>query len=133
MEAAMKEKKEIIGLEGVQEQMDVLNSLPEDSVIAELVQMPDSFADSKRQYAEMIAAYKAQDLAELYNQIQGSKEMRDELGVFLDDRNKKWIPRMSAQMQSAPIFFAVGAGHLWGPVGVISLLRKAGYKVEPVH
>jgi len=30
------------------------------------------------------------------------------------------------------VFFAVGAGHLWGDDGTISLLRKQGYKVEAV-
>ena len=30
------------------------------------------------------------------------------------------------------IFFAVGAGHLYGKNGVISLLRKEGYTVEPL-
>ncbi|MFT5800980.1 MAG: hypothetical protein ACI956_000785, partial [Nonlabens sp.] len=32
-----------------------------------------------------------------------------------------------------PTFFAVGAGHLGGDIGVIALLRKAGYSVEPIR
>jgi len=31
------------------------------------------------------------------------------------------------------LVIAVGAGHLPGEKGVINLLRKAGYKVEPVE
>jgi uncharacterized protein YbaP (TraB family) len=30
-------------------------------------------------------------------------------------------------------FFAVGAGHLGGDQGVISLLRKKGYTVKPIY
>jgi len=39
---------------------------------------------------------------------------------------------MSAKMAKDPTFFAVGAGHLGGPNGVIRLLKKEGYTVTPV-
>jgi hypothetical protein len=35
-------------------------------------------------------------------------------------------------MPGKSLVIAVGAGHLPGEKGVINLLRKAGYKVEPV-
>jgi uncharacterized protein YbaP (TraB family) len=133
MEEAQKQHKEIVGLEAVKEQMDVLRSLPDDSVVNGLMQLTDSFAASKIQYRKMIAAYKAQDLPELYRQITSSRELGDDMGAFLDDRNKKWIPRMAAMMKSGPVFFAVGAGHLPGELGVIGLLRAAGYLVEAVR
>ena len=132
MELAQKAKKNIVGLEAVEEQVAVFNSLPDDTVVASLMQMTDSFRESKAEYAKMIAAYKAQDLPGLYQQVKDSKELGDNLGTFLDDRNKKWIPRM-AKMMTQPTFFAVGAGHLWGQEGVINLLRKAGFTVTPVH
>ncbi len=133
MEQAQKAKLGVVGMEEVQEQVALINGLPDDSVVAELMQTIDSFTSSKAEYAKMLGAYKQQDLPALFNQIQASKEMQDELGTFLDDRNKKWIPRMSKMMSDKPTFFAVGAGHLWGETGVITLLRKAGYTVAPVH
>jgi len=36
-------------------------------------------------------------------------------------------------VQKESVFVAVGAGHLVGDSGVISLLRKEGYKVEPLE
>jgi uncharacterized protein len=36
-------------------------------------------------------------------------------------------------MAKQSLVIAVGAGHLPGDKGVINLLRKAGYKVEPVR
>ena len=80
----------------------------------------------------MVTAYRQQDLPALYKMITQSKELGDDLDAFLDTRNKKWIPRMNEKMKSGSVFFAVGAGHLWGNVGVISLLRKDGYMVEAV-
>jgi uncharacterized protein len=132
MEQAQRAKQTIVGLEEVDEQIAVFNSLPDDTVVASLMQMTDSFAESKAEYAKMIAAYKAQDLPGLYQQVRSSKELGDNLGTFLDERNQKWVPRMT-KMMAQPTFFAVGAGHLWGTEGVISLLRKAGYTVTPVH
>jgi len=35
-------------------------------------------------------------------------------------------------MKDKSTFFAVGAGHLGGPKGVINLLKSAGYKVKAV-
>ena len=35
-------------------------------------------------------------------------------------------------MPQNAVVIAVGAGHLPGDKGVINLLRKAGYKVDPV-
>ena len=40
---------------------------------------------------------------------------------------------MVGKMDQKPVFFAVGAGHLWGENGLISLLRKEGYTVEPLR
>lgn len=36
-------------------------------------------------------------------------------------------------MQEGSNLFAFGAGHMGGDKGVINLLRKAGYTVEPVQ
>ena len=54
------------------------------------------------------------------------------IGVLLFNRNKKWIPIMEKAMQKEKVFFAVGAGHLAGPQGVINLLRAKGYTVKGI-
>lgn len=132
MEEARRQKIEVTGLETPEEQINVLHSVPDDSVIKGLVQMADSPADGKIAYQKMLTAYKDQDLPELYNQIQSSRELGDALGNFLDERNTRWIPRMNKRMAKNAVFFAVGAGHLWGEQGVITLLRKAGYTVAAI-
>jgi uncharacterized protein YbaP (TraB family) len=53
-------------------------------------------------------------------------------GPLLTDRNKKWIPKIETVARETPTFFGVGAGHLGGENGVIMLLKKAGFTVEPV-
>lgn len=133
MEEAKEQKKEITGLETAQEQLEVMNSIPSDSLVAELVEMAEGKSkDDEVLYDRMVTAYKAQDLPTLYELIKKSGELGGEWNAFLDDRNKKWISRMESKMKKQRTFFAVGAGHLYGNVGVINLLRKAGYTVEPV-
>ena len=133
MKTAVSEHKEILGLEEAKEQLDVLETLPVDSVIKQLVDAVEHPAkDNDAEYQTMITAYKQQDIPALYELIKQSKDMGDGMDAFLDIRNKKWIPRMADKMNKSAVFFAVGAGHLWGDNGVINLLRKDGYKVEPV-
>lgn len=46
-------------------------------------------------------------------------------------RNANWIRVMAGLLPTASIFIAVGAGHLPGDKGLINLLRKEGYTVNP--
>jgi hypothetical protein len=48
----------------------------------------------------------------------------------LTKRNKNWIASIVRITKEKPTFFGVGAAHLLGPQGVISLLRERGYEVE---
>ena len=132
MKTAQDDKKEILGLEEAKEQLDVLETLPVDSVIKELADALENKSKDDTEYNKMITAYKQQDIPTLYTLITQSKELGDGMDAFLDTRNKKWIPRMAEKMNKNSIFFAVGAGHLWGDNGVISLLRKDGYTIEPI-
>jgi uncharacterized protein YbaP (TraB family) len=46
-------------------------------------------------------------------------------------RNHNWLPKIDAFLQSDQTYFVVvGAGHMGGPDGVLTLLRQHGYKVE---
>lgn len=55
------------------------------------------------------------------------------LDIFLYDRNVVMANRMDSIMQGQTLFVAaVGAGHLAGNKGIIALLRKKGWVVEPI-
>ena len=133
MEQAKKQKMEVTGLEEPREQIALFNSLPVDSVISELLKTARDFSKEKNEYQKMLAAYKDQNLQQLFEIIETSRSSGDDFTAFLDERNKKWIERMEERMEQKPVFFAVGAGHLPGENGLIELLRKSGYRVEPVR
>ncbi|OJW84043.1 MAG: hypothetical protein BGO69_09265 [Bacteroidetes bacterium 46-16] len=133
MEQAKKDKKEILGLEQPEEQIELFDNLPPDSIVKQVMETVTGKDNDKEEYQKLVNAYKQQDLPALYELMNSSGESPIDLAGFLDDRNKRWIDRMVDKMDQKSVFFAVGAGHLWGENGVINLLKKEGYRVEPVR
>jgi uncharacterized protein YbaP (TraB family) len=43
------------------------------------------------------------------------------------------VPLLQKWMSENSIFVAVGAGHLPGEDGLINLLKREGYRVEPLY
>jgi uncharacterized protein len=133
MKIAESQNKEILGLESANEQLEVLGTIPIDTVIAQIMDaIQNNNQNDSDEFNMLVNAYKKQDLPALYALLTSTKDITNSMDMFLDDRNKKWIPRMKDKMGHTSIFFAVGAGHLYGDMGVISLLRKDGYTVEAV-
>ncbi|MCX2738415.1 TraB/GumN family protein [Pontibacter anaerobius] len=135
MELAHSQQKEVIGIETVQEQMAAVDKLPNDMYVDMLVRTVSDTSRSKAEYREMVELYLAQDLKglqELMRRDYSEEYYKAFNEVFLVQRNKNWIPVMEQMAKAKPTFFAVGAAHLAGKDGVITLLRKQGYKVTPV-
>jgi len=84
------------------------------------------------EFQELINLYKEQDVEGLYKMMQGDETVAEYEDALLTTRNKNWIPIMSDLMSKDVTFFAVGAGHLGGPQGVINLLREEGYTLTPI-
>lgn len=132
MEEAKKLKLEVTGLEHPQEQIALLESLPTDTIIHEVLRMIKGKQNNADEYERLVKAYKMQDIATLYSLMTETDQNKISLNAFLDERNIKWIERMEERMDQQPVFFAIGAGHLWGTNGVINLLREKGYKIQAV-
>jgi uncharacterized protein YbaP (TraB family) len=80
----------------------------------------------------MIKAWGEGDQAKLDELINGDlDEFPAARKSLLDDRNKRWVPKIEAMLKEKHVFFiTVGAGHLTGATGVPALLRADGYKVD---
>ena len=52
---------------------------------------------------------------------------------LLDDRNHLMVERMLPRLKDGRAFVAIGAGHLPGEEGILSLLTERGYKVRRIH
>ncbi|MET0463606.1 MAG: TraB/GumN family protein [Chitinophagaceae bacterium] len=136
MTVAKKHSKKIKGLETMSYQAEVLDGIPYKMQAQQLVSYVDQAknGDSTSQdFTKLMDAYREQDLYKLEALM-----MKDEAGIadyseiLLFNRNRNWIEKMKQVLPGHSFVFAVGAGHLPGDQGVISLLRKAGYTVSPV-
>lgn len=52
--------------------------------------------------------------------------------LMVTDRNRAWMPILMQYLDEGHTVVNVGAAHLPGPEGLISMLRGRGYKVEPI-
>jgi hypothetical protein len=50
-----------------------------------------------------------------------------------DERNRRMVQRMIPYLEQGNSFIAVGALHLGGPQGILSLLKKHGYNLDAVR
>jgi uncharacterized protein YbaP (TraB family) len=134
VKVAGEKKKPIIGLETVEFQSKMLESQPLEKQAESLVKMADDPQKSEDELKKLIATYKEQDIEKLHTlAVEQEKDDIDFQKDLLDDRNAAWIPKIESNIKTTPSFIAVGAGHLGGPKGVISLLRAKGYKVTPIR
>jgi uncharacterized protein YbaP (TraB family) len=133
IEMAKAQSKEVLGLETIEEQMKIFDDMPDSLQVQMVMRFVDEFQVQKKEFAKMAAAYKQEDLDAIYQHIMSSPDIAGSEEVLLFNRNKKWIPIMEKAMQKEKVFFAVGAGHLGGPEGVINLLREEGYTVKGIR
>lgn len=136
MEEAKRHDKKIKGLETMAYQAGVLDSIPYKLQAQQLLQYIDSASTGDKedkQLKEMFKAYKEQDLTKLENlMVETDAAMASFTDIMLYHRNQNWVKKLKDLLPEKSLLIAVGAGHLPGEKGVISLLRKEGYKVEPV-
>jgi uncharacterized protein YbaP (TraB family) len=127
---AKKKHKETIGLETIDFQLGLFDQLPMQTQVDMLKQ--DYNSDMKG-YDTLLAYYLKEDLETLGKLMAEETAAYPEFNdILLVQRNKSWMAPMRTQMQKESTFFAVGAGHLSGPEGVIALLRSNGYTVTAI-
>ena len=119
------------GLETALEQLDIADKIYDSKELLRQLKIGDSYTEV---FQNMLAAYKEEDLEALGSLISDRRFMsEDGEETMLTDRNKRWAAAMPKLMRKNSIFFAVGAGHLGQKHGIIHLLRKKGFNVNPVY
>ena len=133
-QAAVRGKKQIVGIETVATQLEMLGSTTLEAQARELYKMAVDPQRSADDVKALMAVYRAQESEKLYERT--TLHLKDE-GDFqtrlLDNRNIAWIPKLERSITERPAFIAVGAGHLGGKNGVVNLLRARGYELTPIR
>ncbi|MEO7802315.1 MAG: TraB/GumN family protein [Ginsengibacter sp.] len=130
---AKKNNTPITGLETVQFQASVFDSIPYEWQAKELLKNIDSARQYKIEFAKMVKAYTAHQLDAMESMVDSSGFTADKFDdILLKKRNLAWAEKLDSVMAATPVFIAVGAGHLIGEKGLIQLFRKKGFTVTAV-
>jgi len=134
MKLAKVQKKEIKGLETMELQAAVFDSIPYEEQAKELLKSIDSMELNKRNFDTMMRVYKGQRLSAIEALFSKNEfGMQDHEDILLNKRNVNWVEQLGVILKKENVFIAVGAGHLVGENGLITLLRKKGYKLLPLQ
>ena len=123
----------VSGLESMEDQIGIFDKIPTTEMAEMIMKMIRNPNEGEEVFLKMAQYYHKQDLDNLTKMILDNEEFGSASEDILDKRNHNWIPKMEELMNTKSCFFAVGAGHLGGPNGVIELLRQKGYEVTPVR
>ncbi len=133
MDKAKTGNKEIKGLETLEFQAGIFDSIPYAKQAKDLINYIDSAASYGNVMAEMLQVYKAQDIEAMQALTARSDPgMESYMDLLLYSRNRNWVKQLPAIMSNGTHLFAVGAGHLGGEQGLLNLLRQQGYTVTPM-
>jgi len=132
-EIANRSSKEVGGLETIDFQIGLFDSIPYPEQAKMLMETIKNGDTGGMDFDKTVNMYKSQNITAM-SDLSGSGD--EQLGnyeeILLNKRNRAWIPLMNEAMKKETNFFAVGAGHLGGKSGVIKLLMKEGYTVTPI-
>lgn len=125
--------KPIEGLESMEFQLGVFDTLPESEQVKFLVETAKLIDDAGSNMDKMVglwASAETESLGRLMNEGLTSRTLYDAL---LTKRNANWAKWISAQMEKPGVsFVAVGAGHLAGATSVQALLPAYGLSASRV-
>lgn len=131
---ALSANKQIRSFETSKQQSNILYDTPVKKQLETLKAIIELYDECDQYIKRTKEAYMTQDINTLINLLNNEtfglndnnpKNSSDERNLNWNEQLKEILPK------DEPIFIAVGAGHLPGKNGLIELLRKQGYTVEP--
>ncbi len=132
-EIAQNSRKDVDGLETMDYQISIFDSIPYNVQAEMLLESIKSSQADNDQFKLMVELYVSQNITAMAESMEDPEQgLEGYEEILLYQRNRNWIPVMADHMRDGTTFFAVGAGHLGGKDGVIDLLMKAGYTLKPL-
>ncbi len=138
---AKSQGKQVVGLETLLEQFETLAAIPDEAQAAWLrasIEMNDRADDVT---VTMLELYKGRQIAaslEIMRELAPDAgltdaRMQDIRHGLITDRNARMAQRGMPLFEAGGAFVAVGATHLPGSDGLISILKSNGFTVTPVE
>jgi uncharacterized protein YbaP (TraB family) len=134
MRAARERNLPIHELEGVEPQIRMFDTMPEEQQLAQLRESLDNLDGLHETLAPMLGAWSTGDVDGLVT-IMGRSTSEDAAlhRLLFTSRNARWASWIQERLaRPGTVFLAVGAGHLAGTTSVQSLLGAYGIQPERV-
>lgn len=132
MEYSKEQDWELKGLETIQDQMNVFNTVSSKEQLSWLVEGIKDEVKSKSEMNELTIVYKDENINKMLELMKEHPEFKEMEEAILYERNEKWIKSIINEASEKSTFFAVGAAHLGSERGLIQLLKKEGYTVKAI-
>ena len=134
-EMAKEQNKAVNGFETAEEQLHLLFDTPIAEQAEDLLAMfkeEQKYIDFSRRLSDL---YVTQDLNGLYEVMLDPEfgMTEAEAAVLMENRNERWMERLKSILPKKATFIVVGAWHLPGEKGLLSLLQEEGYEVTPMR
>ena len=122
----------VVGLETAESQVDRLDSMSERLQEQLLRSTLDELDTQRDSLTSIVSAWRRGDAATLEKDLLGSfADYPAAYTSLIVERNQNWMPQIEACFaRPRPCLVVVGAAHLVGPDGLLTLLRRKGYGVE---
>ena len=133
---AKKDKKKIIELESVEEQLNILIEFSDNFYIKTIEEIVDNYDLYKQEIENLYNAYIEEDYDTLKTYIDigdtSSEDNKEYYEKFFYKRNKNMANKAKEFLKNNDkVFMTVGAAHVIGKDGIIDLL-KDGYKITQI-
>lgn len=129
-ENAQNSSKILTGLEDLKEHYNILHKIPLKIQYELIMNSFFQYSNFKKKMKALIESYLQQDIKNMYHQAKNFSSSAKK--ILLKERNLSMTDRFDQLMQQNSTFAAVGAGHLYGQFGLISLLKKNSYRIKPI-
>ena len=132
----------VVGLERIEEQVDVVATLPREVEHALLLAVIGQGERSEDVIETSVARWSAGETGALVAWMRSAEPVPGNpasrmppafLDRLLDERSRRMAERAAPLIERGGAFVAVGAAHLPGPTGLLSLLAARGFVIERVE
>lgn len=127
---AQQQQKKVIGLESLEEHLAVMTDMNKLDANLLISQTLKDLAQTETMLAQMKAAWRSGDVAELEKLFIGELKNTPELyDILLTKRNHAWLAALE-QLDEPDVMVLVGALHMVGEDGLLTLLTNQGYTIK---
>jgi uncharacterized protein YbaP (TraB family) len=121
--------KERDGLEAIESQMRLLQSIPSEYYLKSMLQASSQLTRFRKKMQRLNYLYETEQIQKLYQVTR--LDLGGMRGAMLFSRNRIMAHRIELLSDQKPLLAAVGAAHLGGDKGLLTLLKRRGFKVKP--